>query len=120
QAFRLCSVGQPAWDGIDLPFGPIAGLERRTHDLPERRRQFVERCLDAACNIEYFIGNVRFGGKDVCPRDVFNKDKVHALAAVAKDEARKTGGEPAHPTDQHLRIDAMDVHSWAAHIEVPE
>ena len=48
------------------------------------------------------------------------EDEVHRLRAVAEDQRRLAGGDALHPADEHLGVDAVDVHPRAVDVEVAQ
>ena len=48
------------------------------------------------------------------------EDEVHRLPAVTEDERRLAGRDALHPADQHLGVEAVDVHPRPVHVEVAQ
>ena len=68
----------------------------------------------------YTPSRTRGRGQQVCPGNVDRIDEIHGLGAVAKDQRRLAIGNPLHPPDQYLRVEAVDVHAWPVDIERPK
>ena len=90
------------------------------HHGGEPLRQFEERGLFAAPDIERDVARRGERRQDVGPGDVAHVDEVHGLQAVAEDQRRLTPGDPLHPADQDLGVAPVQVHARAVDVEVAQ
>ena len=79
-----------------------------------------ETGLGPAADVEDLVGQVLGGGEEVGAGNVLGEDEVHRLGAVTEDERRLPRLDPLHPPDQHLGVEAVDVHPRAVHVEVTQ
>src|SRR5664280_1035336 len=90
----------------------------RTHRPQQRLGQAAQGGLLLAGDVVHAFGHVRGGRQQVGVCDVGGEDEVHGLRPVAEDQGRLPGRDPLHPPDQHLGVEAVDVHARAVHVEV--
>ena len=76
--------------------------------------------LGAARDVEDLVGDVGLSRQDVGAGDVLDVDEVHGLLAVAEDHRRLARVDALHPADQHLGVDAVDVHARPVDVEVAQ
>ena len=105
---------------VDLALGAVLDAQVRVHHLEQHPRELVEARLDAAGDVDDLVADAGLRGQDVGPRDVGDEDEVHGLLAVADDDRRLAGGDALHPADEHLGVDAVDVHALAVDVEVAQ
>src|SRR6185437_8930117 len=73
-----------------------------------------------AAYVKYLIGYRTDGGEEVGSGDVLGEDEIHGLRAIPEDERRFACRDPLHPSDQHLGVEPMDVHTRSIDVEVTE
>ena len=47
-------------------------------------------------------------------------DKIHRVGAIAEDNRRPPGGDGLHPSNEHFRVRAEDIHPRPVHVEIPQ
>ena len=86
----------------------------------QRFGQTLQARLDPAGDVEDGIRDPCFDGQHVGARDIGDADEVHRLRAVTEDQRRFATGDSLDPTDQDLRVGAVDVHPRAVDVEVTQ
>ena len=83
-------------------------------------RQTEQARLVAAGDVVDALDDVALRGQDVGAGDVPGVDEVHRLLSVAEDQRRLPVGDALHPADEHLGVEAVDVHPRPVDVEVAQ